>query len=265
MDRVNTTDLMSRLWSRRDVVAGLGAASIMPLTVRESCAAERPYRRVPLYEGGFRSVAVADPAHPATPSDPLPVKSLIRPPAMVRWPPHAPTLQYRSKDSLSEYYGRSEAILLRGIIENLRDVGGYPRCYCFGLQDGGSALATPFERFNRDGGPARQDRFNLGPSRKSNPLGNKPVPLHLRVIVYFLTPHEIPEGLPPKSFVKHRAALELGIGQLSDSLQFLAITPEHRLTAYIYEYGAEAHEEPTFKKDSRLGPLDHLRKSKIIP
>lgn len=260
------TEIMASGWSRRSVVATIGVG-LFSATVGNAWAADR--RRLPSERrGGSVFSAAAAGSAPVTVSEPNPsaptVKVRLRPPDIRRWPPYAPTARYPFTDPMVQYLGSPESYLWSNIQANLKDVG-YQKVHYFALPDGGSALATPPERITRNGTPAAQNRFNIGPSIKWNPLGPKPVPLHVRFILFLLTPTAIPPGEPPKSFAKHRTALESGITQLTDNLHFLPFTHQHRLTAFIYEYVGDGNGEPTFMKDSRISAIEHLINSGIVP
>jgi hypothetical protein len=197
-----------------------------------------------------------------TDARPLALK-VVRPPEFKRWPPHSPSARHVAADGISKYQGLPESDLLADVEDNLLDLG-YPKAFYFALPNGGSAIAAPFERIRDDGAPINDDRFNLEPTSRWTILGRKPVPRRLRAIVFFLTSTRIPNGQPPMSFSKHRRALESGVNQLAEGMQFAAITQQHRLTTFIYEYFAGREEEPKFVERSAVDGIDHLKRSKIV-
>ena len=187
---------------------------------------------------------------------------------MRRQPPHAPTARHPVTDSLSQYFNDSEAYLLADIATNLvsKQVG-YPHVSFLSLPGGITAIATPFERITRDGRAVWRDRFNFDPSSRPTPLGSKPVPVHACALIYFIKPNANPisVGESPKSFSRHRAALEAGAHQMNDDWKFGTVTQRHRVEVFAYEYRGDGLSDPVFVPTSTLKVLDHLVKRGIVP
>jgi hypothetical protein len=237
--------------SRRTFVAGL-AAGLVSLPIPRAWADEPAPKRDP---GANDSAAAA-------------AQKGVRPPEFKRWPPHGPSARYVMVERISRYQNQTQTHQEDGVLtdlaEDLQGLG-YLKLRYFALSDGGFAIAAPFERINPDASPAKTDRFNLEPTFKENFLGRKLIPRHLRAMVFFLTPYRFTAGQWPTDFLKHRKALEAGISSFGKGVQFSAITPQHRLTAFLYLYAAEGTETPVFvTPEFALAGFDQLRASRII-
>jgi hypothetical protein len=236
--------------SRRTFVAAVGAGFVS-LSIQRAWADEVAPKRDPSGSDSAPAAATGPPR-------------LVRLPEFKRWPPHSPSARHLMLERISRYQTSQEDSVLADLGEDLLGLG-YPRVRYFGLSDGGFAIAGPFERINLDTSPAKTDRFNLEPTFKQTLLGRKPIPRHLRAMVFFLTPGRFSVGQLPTNFLKHRAALESGHNSLGKGMQFSPITAQHRLTAFIYQYFAEGEEDPTFVlPEFTLAGFDQLKASRII-
>jgi hypothetical protein len=190
------------------------------------------------------------------------VFKIIKPPEFTRWPPHLPSTRYYYLDEHTKYQGATEDVWLYEIETKLRNLQ-YPVVYYFSLPDGGTAMVTPFERIDIYGAPIMADRFNWMPTRSSYPFGSRIIPRDLRTIVHLLTPNRLPTGSMPKSFDKHRTALEKGVTFIGKDMQFARVSPKHRLTSFIYEYYSDDLDEPHAVESKVRGELQ-LRATGII-
>jgi hypothetical protein len=235
-------------YTRRGMCAS-AAAAFLSFPLRHSRADEPTPSALPR----------GSPAGP--PTTPVITKA-IRPPEFRRWPPHSPSARYHfAPDALKKYSDLPENVFLDDVADNV-DSLGYPRAFYFSLPDGGSALALPFERIDDDGKPLRDNRFNLDVTYTSYLIGHKPLPRRLRSIVFFLTPKRFyASQQPPKSFAKLHASLQAGVPILGDGMQFAAITAQHRLTAFFYEFQSENVEDLAFVPNSKNNGDQQLKES----
>ncbi|MEJ0076835.1 MAG: hypothetical protein WDO17_15565 [Alphaproteobacteria bacterium] len=223
-------------WTRRAALAA-AVGGILSLNASLTFAADRPLPGVP-----------------------------AKAPEPVRWPPHLPSTGY-------VFYGEEIKQVVAGsteadVVENLRyklSLLGYQVKF-FVSRNGDIVLVTRFERIRNATPLYGESRFNDEYTMDGMfPFWRKPIPRHLRCFVFFLGKSRIHVDAAPKSFSRHRDALGKGNASVGSEMQFGPITSDHRLTIFIYEYAAQAQEDPHFIHPSSWKPLDHLQRSGIIP
>jgi hypothetical protein len=191
------------------------------------------------------------------------------PPEYKHWPPLHPSARWIYPDAfLLPYQGAPAAKLFGNLERSLLNLG-YPDLFYFDCKDG-LAMATPFERIDDDGRPLTERRFDVDANLGARSLGEvkkqmfSSYAVRYRAIVFVLSTDKSRNGRAPSSFAKQRHFLGRGLNSLDPRIETAAITPQHQLTAYIYEWTAAKEKSPVYmREDLQVYGLDHLRRSGI--
>ncbi len=186
------------------------------------------------------------------------------------FPPPAPSCQL----DISAYFTDKAKLgpLADHLNQAFQGTGYYERKYYY--VPGGFAMATRMEQFNADGSckgepgrwstkPVREESFEWLAYLKALFSAE---PGYFRVFVFVVS--DQPWVVDRTRTITSKEAgswLHGGTHLLPDAIRQQPIRMDHRVSVLIYEYEvSEATHKSSFSKPSRLGPQDHMEKSRLL-